>query len=282
MSKAQSTSKSWKYVVPASMIGGGIVLGSMFSPIGLSGAQESEDSTSSVEAESGSTASDDAASDDSASEGRRGRIDFAALEELGLTTDDIKAGQEAGQTLVETAAAAGISEADLLQAITDAASDRLATAVAEGKIDAEKAAEIEAGLTEKITERINTVHEARVGGTGKGGKIRANLTETLGELGLDADELKTGREAGLTVAEIAAEAGVSESDLVDALIASAEERLAAATESGKIDAEKAAEIAENLEDRVNQMVNRDPADRPERSERSGRGGQSDAVAPTDA
>lgn len=256
--------KSRKFLLPATLVGGGMILGSIFGPVSLAGAQETEDTTN----------SDQSSEHTAGHNGRRGRggVRQEVLTELGITVDDLKAGAEAGQTFAEVAAAAGVSEADLVAALETASSERLAAAVADGKIDAEKAAEIEANMSEKISERINSVvgsrHEQR---QERREERRAAAAETLGELGLDEDTVKTGREAGKTLAEIAAEGGVSEDDLVDALVADAQERLAAAAADGKVDDEKAAEISENIEERVTERVNRTPGERPERGERPQRG-----------
>lgn len=254
--------KSMKYLVPASLIGGGMVLGSIFSPISLSGAQTGDSGESTTDSTADSQTDTVEESGDHSGKGRRGGRGVAkeVLEDLGLSVEDLKAGNEAGQTLVEIAAEAGITEAQLVEAIETATSERLAAAVTEGKIDAEKAAEIEAGMAEKISERINTVREGRGEGSGRRGQIREQLSETLTELGLDSDEIKAGREAGQTLAEIAAESGVSEQDLVDALISGAEERLAEASENGNIDDERLAEIEANLEEKISEMVNKAPGE----------------------
>lgn len=77
------------------------------------------------------------------------------LEELGLTIEDIQAGREAGQTLAETAAASGVAEADLVDALVAQATERAEAAVEEGRIDADEVAEKLDGLEERIAERVN-------------------------------------------------------------------------------------------------------------------------------
>lgn len=267
----------FKYIIPTSLISGGMVLGAIFSPISLSSAQsdgsadDGGDPTTVPAPESNrnteSDKPDQAGRDGGRSGHRRGGFGKEALEELGLTADDLKAGHQAGQTLVETAAAAGISEADLQAALEQSASDRLAQAVADGKIDEDKAAEIQSEMSAKISDRINTVHQGRPGGGQRGegrGPNREAMVETLIELGLDQDQLQAGRKAGQTLAETAAAAGISEDSLVDALIAGAQEHLASAADEGQIDDEKLAQIEDHLEDRISNMVNRTPGERGDR------------------
>ncbi len=113
------TSKtSLRYLIPTSLLGGGIVLGTMFAPLSISGAQTDDDSTDDTSQPSperpGMPKDDQGRGGPGMPGGDHGRGDpgrgsMEALTELGLSFEDIMAGNEAGQTLVETAAAAGIT-----------------------------------------------------------------------------------------------------------------------------------------------------------------------------
>ncbi len=258
----------FKYIIPTSLVSGGMILGAIFSPITLSGAQTDDggDGTTVPAPESNRNQSDQLRlgnGEHRPGEHRRGGFGLEALDELGLSLEDLKAGHEAGQTLVETAAVAGISEADLLAALEQSASERLAQAVDDDRIDTDRASEIEAGMSERISERINTVHEGRPDPGRRRGPHREALIETLTELGLDEDALKAGREDGKSLAEVAAEAGVSEEALVDALIADAQEHLESAATDGRIDEDRLSQIEDHLEERISTMVNRASGERGE-------------------
>ncbi len=159
--------------------------------------------------------------------------------------------------------------------------DRLGEAVANGRIDADQAAEIETRMVEQISERINTVHEGRPQGPHDGanrGPFRQEMIQSLTDLGLDADALRAGRQEGKTLAEVAAEAGVSEDSLVDALVQGAQERLSQAQQSGRMSDERMAEMTDGLEERITQMISRQPgeghSDRSAEGRPGGFGGQS--------
>ena len=241
-----------------------MVLGSLFAPISMSGAQTDDGSTDdSTQPGPDSPGRPDRPGrpDGDHRRGGPGRGSLDALIDLGLSLDDIKAGNQAGQTLVETAAAAGISEAELTEAIEASISEHLAEAVANGRIDSEQAAEIKATMSERISEQINTVHEGRPGhGQGRRGPGRQEVIETLTDLGIDEDALRSGREEGKTLAEVAAEAGISEDALVDALLEGAQDRLDEAKENGRIDDERLAEIEAGLEEKITEMVNHQPGE----------------------
>ncbi len=74
-------------------------------------------------------------------------------------------------------------------------------------------------------------------------------------LGLEGSEIRDAIQDGSTIADLAAEQGVSIDDVVDALVAQAEERVAGALESGRIDQDQADEILANAEQRAEDIVN---------------------------
>ena len=85
---------------------------------------------------------------------------------------------------------------------------------------------------------------------------RAEKVETLTSvLGLSADELQEAREAGQSIADIAAEQGVDISTVVDALVSNAQARIDAKIAAGDIDADRAAEKLDSLEERITARVN---------------------------
>jgi len=96
-------------------------------------------------------------------------------------------------------------------------------------------------------------------------------------LGLDGSEIREALRAGQSLADLAAEQGVSTDALVDALVEAAEERVDAALAAGRIDDQKAAEILASAEERAEAVVNGDlPPGRP--GHRPGPGGGTDPTA----
>lgn len=105
--------------------------------------------------------------------GHRGRVGINVgsdvLEDLlELSSDDIRAAMADGQSLAEIAEGAGVSSDDLVAALVDAAGERIDSAVADEKIDAEKAEELRSMLAERITERVNA-EPGEAGPRGRGG-----------------------------------------------------------------------------------------------------------------
>lgn len=253
-----STPKHRRYLAAAALLGGGVTLGAVFSPIGLAGAQTTD-----------STTTDDGPAAESEPERahlghHRGHKLAAVGELLGLTEDELRAEFEAGKSLADIAAEQGISAEELTAAMLAAVDEHLAEAIAEGRIDEAAAAERRAEAEERIPELIERA-------PGEGGRHNHRhhhrhrhghgFGEALEELGISAEEIQAGREAGLTLAEVAAEQGVAEDDLVAALVDHAVERVDAAVEAGNLDADRAAEMKENAGERIAELVDREPGDR---------------------
>jgi hypothetical protein len=91
---------------------------------------------------------------------------------------------------------------------------------------------------------------------GMDGMERPGLEAAAETLNLTEDELRSALRDGSSLAEIAEEQGVTLDDLVDALVAAVEQRLAEAVSDGRITQERADEITATLPDRVAEAVER--------------------------
>jgi len=90
----------------------------------------------------------------------------------------------------------------------------------------------------------------------RGGRDLAARSEVVTDLlGIDAETLRAELVAGSTLAEAAAANGVSSDDLVAALVAEAEERIAEHVEEGSLTEEEAAAKLADITDRVSERVN---------------------------
>lgn len=247
-------SPAGKRLFGVGMLAVGIAAGAMFAPASFAGAQEDGDDATETE-----------------TTGRRGHRQHRGevLESLGIDADAIQAGREADQSLTQIAEANGVSEADLIAAIEADVESHLADAVESGRITQEQADERLTELSANISERVNTLPSERPERGNRGARFGGG--EVLEDLGLTLEDVQAGREAGQTLAETAAASGVTEADLVDALVAQATERAEAAVEEGRIDADEVAEKLDGIEDRITERVNAEPGDRPERGERGPRG-----------
>jgi hypothetical protein len=109
------------------------------------------------------------------------------------------------------------------------------------------------------------------GGPGMRGMKGVNPVEVLSDMtGLEPSEIHEQRVEGTSLASIAEAEGVDINDVIDTVIADAEEHLADAVDEGRIDADEAAEKLENMRERLEEMVN-STDELPERGPGMGRG-----------
>jgi DNA-binding phage protein len=74
---------------------------------------------------------------------------------LKMTREEVRAELKAGKSLAEIAAAKGVSKTDLIAAMSAPAKERLAKAVAAGKLTQTRADELAARLTERVTKLVD-------------------------------------------------------------------------------------------------------------------------------
>ena len=85
-----------------------------------------------------------------------------------------------------------------------------------------------------------------------------DLDAAASYLGMTEAELRAELEDGKSLAEVAKAEGKSVDGLVQALVAGAEKRLADAVADGRLTQAQADQIESDLEERVTELVNREP------------------------
>ena len=87
--------------------------------------------------------------------GRGGCDNEAVAEVLGLTTDELHAAREAGQSLADVAEQQGVAVDEVIRAIVTEKADHIAEEVASGEITQAEADQRLADLEARTTERVN-------------------------------------------------------------------------------------------------------------------------------
>ncbi|MDF2922107.1 MAG: hypothetical protein K0R57_1021 [Paenibacillaceae bacterium] len=159
--------------------------------------------------------------------GRSSNLVQQAAAVLGLEEDAVKTQLEEGQTLVQIAQANGVAEADFLAKLVALETASIDAAVASGKLTQEQADARKTGLSERLKQQIAQVGIAAGKGEGRGREGRqgpgkgqggfATAEELAEMLGLSVDELQTQQQAGKSLAEIAAAAGITQDQLIGKL-----------------------------------------------------------------
>lgn len=123
-------------------------------PVGL---QDATDDTDDTTDDGTIEATDEATADEeSGHHGRRGGCSDseAVAEALGLTSDELQAARDAGQSLAEIAADQNVSVDAVVDALVDGIEAHLAEEVAEGDLTQEEADERLASAEERAAERV--------------------------------------------------------------------------------------------------------------------------------
>ncbi len=258
-------------VTTAALVGGVTLLPS------LAGAQDVEPETTEPETTESDT---DEQTEGRHRRGHRGVRSEVLSELLGLTQEELREQFAAGNTAAEIAAVQGVELDTIVSALTDEIQAKVAAKVEAGDITQEEADEKLEGLEAKITERLNTVPTMRNGrGHWKSGG--SEIVQDL--LGLTQEEIREALQSGQTLADLAETNGVSTDALVDAIVAGAEANIAEKLEAGDITQDRADNILEGLEEKIEDKVT---SERPDRSERRGirgtRGARAAAAATASA
>lgn len=214
------------------------------------------------------------------------RLDQVA-EILGIDDPrEIRDALDAGGTLADVAAASGSSGEALVSELVAGLEEKLADAVADERIDQDRADEILTEATDRITTLVNSTQDeiqaareaARAERQAEREARRAERQELLSDvIGIPFEDIQAALEDGeTTLAEVAAEQGVELDELVDGLVAPVAADLAEKVADGTLTQEaadeKLAAITERITERVQSVRGDGPGPGHRGHGRSGPGG----------
>ena len=173
---------------------------------------------------------------------------------LGIDAATLRSRLEAGESL---AVIAGAKKDALIAALVAEETKQIDAAVTAGKLTAAQASTLKSNLTAHVTEEVNKVRVRGMHGSKHGGKRdgfgRAEMqTVITTTLGIDATTLRNRLTAGETLAAIA---GSKKDALVAALVAEHTKRIDAAVSAGKLTAEQAKSLKDNLSAHITEEIN---------------------------
>jgi hypothetical protein len=150
-----------------------------------------------------------------------------------------------------------------------AGTERIDEALADGRIDEDRANELKAELPDRVNDVVQREGwpwgpgprgwgEGRWGwwGPGPGPGGLGGLDGAAEALGIEEDALWNALRDGRSIADVAAERGVDLQVVQNALVAEATERIDAALADGRIDEDEATELKAELPERVSDFVQR--------------------------
>ncbi len=170
----------------------------------------------------------------------RGEHLAVAAEAIGITEDELRTALEDGQSIAQVAESNDVEVQVVVDAMVAAATEQL-----ESVID-----ELPERMAE-VVEREGMPERPRH----HRGHFGAGLDAAAEALGIESEALRTALRDGSTIAEGAEAHDVDVQTVIDDLLADAEAHLDQAVENGRIDEARAAEIKENLPERIEALVN---------------------------
>jgi len=187
----------------------------------------------------------------------------AAAEAIGIEPSELFEAIRDGQTIAEVAEANDVDPSTVVEAIVADAQDRLDQAFEDGSLTREEADEKAADLQERATAFVNGEYPIPVrgmpplGNPGLWGFADGPIAAAANAIGIGPVELLQELRDGNTIAKVAEANDVEVSTVVDAVVASLQERLDSAVDNGWITQEQADERAADLEEQATALVNGD-------------------------
>ncbi|HET8614520.1 MAG TPA: hypothetical protein VFL94_03265 [Actinomycetales bacterium] len=156
------------------------------------------------------------------------------------------AGVGAGVVIGPAAASAATSSATkAVGSRVTAIKDALAGLVKDGTITQAQADKVATTLDKNLPGPDRRAHGMRFG---------AGLDEAASIIGVSESDLRSQLQSGKTLAQIAGSKGMSQTTLVDKLVAAAKSQLAAAVKSGRLTQKQADAIGADLRTRITRLV----------------------------
>jgi len=186
---------------------------------------------------------------------------------LRMEADELVPQLREGKTVAEIAEEQGIPASLVVEELLIPVEQRLDRAVADGRLSQEQAreklssAEVtiskmvhEGALKDIIGHQVNKIVQKDK----RARQTKLLLHQVCQIVNLDHMGMLAELKEGNKIAEIAKEQGISQNELLEELTQLAQDRLDTAVNKGKLDAQKAEEILQNIRDRLAQFVENFP------------------------
>ena len=167
------------------------------------------------------------------------------------SSQDSSPSSESKAVIDDAAKQLGIPSSKLSDALKQALSDRVDTAVAAGRITKAEG--------DAIKQRIASEAFPLLGGLHPGfghHEFFGRLETAAGYIGITEAQLRTELESGKSLAQVATAHGKSVDGLIDALVAAAKDKLDTAVSAGRLTEAQETEMLGALKDRITSAVNK--------------------------
>ncbi len=178
-----------------------------------------------------------------------------AADTIGVSTDELREAVQGGQTVAQVAQSKGVDPQRVIDAIVAAATQKIDQALADGKIDEPRAAELKRKLPQ-IADRLVNQTRQLVRRAERRSRRKAAIETAAKAIGISTDELVDAVKSGRSIADVADSKGVEVSKVVGALVAEATKRIAEAVDAGRLPAAEGDQLKSRLADRIDTFLHR--------------------------
>lgn len=186
----------------------------------------------------------------------RGALATAA-EAIGISHADLRAQLRDGKTVAQVAQEHHVDPQKVIDAMVVKASARIDEAVANGKLDASRAATLKQKLPDAASKLVNREFKGRHPKARRVAR-RSAVRTAADTIGIETRALVQEVRGGTTVAQVAQAHNVDPQKVIDAVVAKAKDRIDEAVTNGKITADRANALTQRVTERVTRFVNDTP------------------------
>jgi D-Tyr-tRNAtyr deacylase len=181
-----------------------------------------------------------------------GAVLDAAAKAIGVSTDTLQNDLKNGQTIAQVAKSKNVAVKTVIDAMVAAAKKQLA----------DQEAQLESHLTDMITNEVNGTFHRPDAPSGENGPHRGfgfrggfGLDAAAKAIGVSTDTLLNDIKNGQTIAQVAKSKNVSTQKVIDAMVASAKQQLAAQVKAGHLSSDMEKKIESQLTKMITNQVN---------------------------
>ncbi len=180
-------------------------------------------------------------------------------EQTGLSQEDLRTRLEGGESLADVIEAEGGDLEAVVTAALAGLDDKVETLVAAGRLESDQADDYKATAEQRVRDWLDgTNHGFRGKGRGRlGGKGHGLITVVSEQTGVSVEDIRAKLTDGNSLADVIEEADGDLTAVTDAALAPFEGQLAAAIESGRVDADQADELRQSMRDRMDTALQAD-------------------------
>jgi len=190
-----------------------------------------------------------------------GKSDAATAieEQTGLSQDELRTRLQGGESLAEIIEAEGGDLEAVVTAALTGLDEKFDALVEAGRLESSQVDDYKAAAEQRVRDWLAGTYEGKRGkGRGRlGGKAVGLISIVSEQTGVSVEDIRTKLTDGSSLADVIDEADGDQTAVTDAAMAAFEERLTAAIDSGRVSADQADELRQDMRERIDAALQAD-------------------------